>query len=381
MMIYRYAVTAVLGVLLTAGIVSAKSAQSGEYTEGLTPLTDLGTGTYLGSPGGLYPEGSNQRPVDHEAAGMAIALNEIRPVDADGNPDTLNGKIVMASLGMSNTTQEFSHFVPLAENGTDLNPNLVVIDTAQGGKTAFEWADPDDDCWVEFEDRLVNAGVTGKQLQVVWVKLATRKDALSQPAFPGRAQQVAQQMFLSLQTLKAKYPSVRMVYLSSRIYAGYATTQLNPEPYAYETGFAVKWVIQKQLEGKPSMAYEGEDAPLPWLSWGPYLWANGLGSDGVVGGIPGRSDGLEWFSGDLGPDGTHPSEQGREKVAGMLMEFFKADSTSIPWFLGEAEEAESEEVQTSPGESSSSSSACGLVGLDAILFLGLLALRSFRRIA
>ncbi len=365
---FKFTVVVVLGVVLAAGVVSGQTPQTGKYIETLAPLTDLGSDTYLGSPGGLYPDGSNQRPVDHEAAGMQIALDEIRPLDSEGNPDPQDGKIVMASLGMSNTTQEFSHFVPLVESDPEINPFLTVIDTAQGGKTAFQWADPEDDCWTEFEERLVNAGVTGKQLQVVWVKLATRKSELSQPAFPGRAQQVMQQVYLSMKTLKNKYPSVRIVYLSSRIYAGYATTDLNPEPYAYETGFAVKWLIQKQIEGNPALSFQGEDLRVPWLSWGPYLWANGLGPDEVVGGIPGRNDGLEWLPSDLGPDGTHPSEQGRDKVAGILMEFMKTDTTSLPWFLGNP--------QGAPAQPTSS---CGLLGLDALLFLGLLLIRVGRR--
>ncbi len=30
-----------------------------------TPLNDLGMGSYLGSQGGLYPNGSNQKPAAH----------------------------------------------------------------------------------------------------------------------------------------------------------------------------------------------------------------------------------------------------------------------------------------------------------------------------
>lgn len=37
--------------------------------------------------------------------------------------------------------------------------------------------------------------------------------------------------------------------MSSRTYGGYATTELNPEPYAYQSGFSVKWLVQDQLEG------------------------------------------------------------------------------------------------------------------------------------
>ena len=62
----------------------------------------------------------------------------------------------------------------------------------------------------------------------------------------------------------------------------------------------------------------------PWLSWGPYLWANGKTK---------RTDGLFWTEDDLSSDGTHPSPTGRRKVAEQLLHFFKNDLTAKPWFL------------------------------------------------
>ena len=63
----------------------------------------------------------------------------------------------------------------------------------------------------------------------------------------------------------------------------------------------------------------------PWMSWGAYTWANGL--------IP-RADGLVWTCQDLMPDGTHVNDpNGRQKEANLMMQFFKSDSTTVPWFL------------------------------------------------
>lgn len=62
----------------------------------------------------------------------------------------------------------------------------------------------------------------------------------------------------------------------------------------------------------------------PWLAWAAYLWADGL--------TP-RSDGLVWRCEDFQDDGTHLSPSGREKVADMLLEFFKADPTTVTWFV------------------------------------------------
>lgn len=61
----------------------------------------------------------------------------------------------------------------------------------------------------------------------------------------------------------------------------------------------------------------------PWLAWGPYMWADGT--------TP-RSDGLTWVCSDFQSDGTHPASSARQKVAQMLLNFFKSDSTTT-WFL------------------------------------------------
>jgi hypothetical protein len=62
----------------------------------------------------------------------------------------------------------------------------------------------------------------------------------------------------------------------------------------------------------------------PWLSWGPYLWADGL--------LPRGGDGLTWACADFANDGTHPSPSGRSKVANLLLEFFRHDATTVPWY-------------------------------------------------
>ena len=81
-------------------------------TTGKVPLTDLGTGSYQGFPGGLYPAGLNTMPASHAAAGLQQA-QAVQPLDAAGQPNAA-GRIVLVSIGMSNTTQEFSTWVPIS---------------------------------------------------------------------------------------------------------------------------------------------------------------------------------------------------------------------------------------------------------------------------
>src|SRR5262249_55228960 len=112
----------------------------------------------------------------------------------------------------------------------------------------------------------------------------------------------------------------------SRTYGGYARTPLNPEPYAYESGFAVRWLIEQQLKGEAALNYDAKKGPVraPWLSWGPYLWANGS--------TP-RTDGFHYEERDLAQDGTHLSPSGQEKVGRLMLRFFQNDATTRPWFV------------------------------------------------
>jgi hypothetical protein len=134
-----------------------------------------------------------------------------------------------------------------------------------------------------------------------------------------------------VQIARQKYPNLRLAYLSSRSYADYSTAGRGVG--AYEQAFAVKWLIEEQIGGDPRLRYTGPDATAPWLSWGPYLWADGLGSDRQPGGIPGRGDGLEWRCTDYQTDGVHPTESGKRKVTTLLNRHFRTDVTTVPWFL------------------------------------------------
>src|SRR5205809_909762 len=95
-------------------------------TSDLVPLTALGKRQYKGFEGGLYPDGKNKPPEAHEKAGALLA-GQIKPLDAQGKPNQ-DGRIVLLSIGMSNTTQEFSTFILLAEQEKQKNPKLTIVD-------------------------------------------------------------------------------------------------------------------------------------------------------------------------------------------------------------------------------------------------------------
>lgn len=238
---------------------------------GLVPINDLGAGAWMGAQGGLYPAGSNERPAFHSELGKALARLAV-PRNAAGSPDPLLGKSVFLSIGMSNTRNEFGSFVPLANADPMKHKQVVVVNGAIGGMDARRIADP---------------------------------------------------LHAIMQILKVHFPNLWLVYASSRIYAGYATTALNPEPYAYGSAWSVKWLVESQLNGTFALQFPDKGVLAPWLSWGPYLWADGLAP---------RGDGLVWLCTDFAADGTHPNIAGSRKVAQLLLDFVHTDPTAQLWY-------------------------------------------------
>ena len=113
--------------------------------------------------------------------------------------------------------------------------------------------------------------IAASQVQVVWFLQA---NAGPSGPFPQQPQMLQGQLTAIMGILKSAYPNVAMVYAGTRIYAGYATTMLNPEPHAYETGFAFKWMIENQINGQPALNWNPSQGPVqaPWIAWGPYMW-------------------------------------------------------------------------------------------------------------
>lgn len=342
----------VLGTLLTGTLaIAAYIRLDCSLTEtGLVALHDLGTDLYKhGHTGGLYPGGNNTRPDSHLAAGLAIAANEVFPRDALGNRDDANGVIGMFSIGMCNTSQEFDSgswtFVDRMQADGALSPRVRFVNGAQGGQPASAWATRPDNMppWSLLADRIAAEGLQPEQVQVIWIKQAQAGPGTNYGPFPVHAEALRDDLQTIMTRVVDQYPNVRMCFLSSRTraYTDIETT-LNPEPYAYESAFSVRWLIERQIDGEPALDYNLPDPEAPWLSWGPYLW-----SDGEAG----RSDGFQWFCADLNPDFTHPSMSGEEKVSDQLVAFFKTDAATRPWFLKSTSAGTPPTVQLLPSAS------------------------------
>jgi hypothetical protein len=315
-------------------------------TSALKALTDMGKDeTYLGSKGGLYPGVTNERPEEHTRAGLELART-VRPLDPEGKP-AYDGKIGLLAIGFSNTLQCFNGFMKLAPRDRDIDPRVVLVNGAQGGRSAFMIQSPDEntvarDYWQTWvADQLKARGVTPAQVQVVWLKetdanvgpemlkamgVAEYKSPLRQ-GFPEGARTLQGELERIVQVIHKRFPNVKLVFLSSRSYGGWAIREGNREPFSYETGYAVKWLIEKQLSGDPALNFDPAkgEVKAPWLSWGPYIWANGSVK---------RSDGFSFEKDDFREDDhMHHSTQGMIKMGQQLLQFFKSDPTTKVWFI------------------------------------------------
>ena len=295
------AVSATLSISQAPARQASPNAQCTLTSTGLLPLTDMGNQRYRGYRGGLYPGGVNRPSAKYLKKGMASS-RQVRPI---------NGKIVVLSIGMSNASAEFSAFKRTSDRDPQRSPNVVVVDGAQDGFDATR-INARPVYWDNVDSRLQAADVSAGQVQVVWLKEAI---AGEHRRFPKDAKALQASLRKIITTMRFRYPKLRLVYLSSRTYGGYAITGWNPEPAAYDSGYAVRGVIQDRIAGK----LKG-----PWVGWGPYLWTDGLA---------GRSDGLQWTCDDVEGDGTHPSKSGDQKVVNLLTTFFKTDPTAKRWYL------------------------------------------------
>lgn len=310
-----------------------------------TPLTDFHPGElYLNTYQGTLYEGSNSMPADHDADGRNAAAR-VQPLDAQGHPSRF-GKIAVVGIGMSNWTDELCEsrsqctsqsFLGATRSDPQVNHStLVIVDCAKPGQAADRWLDDKFLNYSYCKSQLQRQGLTEAQVQVVLYK-----DALEFPTQslkPGTvcdaqsridACHYEHEVGITARFMKQRYPNLQQMFLHSRIYGGYAKPRtLNPEPFAYEYGFATKWLIEAQIQQLRTGTIDDTAGPLdyasaPWIAWGQYFWASGR--------IP-RNDGLTWLPQDFNlSDMTHPSPGAVTKVSTMLVNFY-LQSPYAPWF-------------------------------------------------
>ncbi len=313
------------------------------------PLTDLVRAdgvadTYKGFEGGLY-FGTNETPTAHAAFGAETA-RQIQPLNASGAPDP-DGAVVLMSISMSNATREWCHqnstgmpgeppctpgsFMGQAAADPTVNNGLVIINGARNGQDLKAWDSPSDFEYHRVETNVLPGfDVTEEQVQIVWVKVAVANES-SRPVLPSQNADAYQEEIAIgdvVRALRVRYPNLKQVFLTSRIYGGYSNPSGNsPEPWAFETGFGTKWAIEAQIAQRATGTVDQETGNLtgmPFMAWGPYIWS--------FGDQP-RKDGLVWPRNVFSSDGIHPNEAGVSIVGDYLLDFFKTSPFTSCWFV------------------------------------------------
>ncbi len=256
----------------------------------------------------------------HLRPGEKIAAS-IVPLDAKGKQSP-EGKIVLLSIGFSNPNIEFPAFQKRAADDPEVNPRLVTVNGCVGSQAAHMIADPNAKYWSIVDQRLAGAGVTREQVEAVWLK---EVNPGGNPWATERKRLHDDEVAI-LHHLHDVFPNLKTAYVTSRSYGGYTELGGSPEPAAYETGFAVKWLVDDQIAGKPELNYDAAKGEVraPWIEWGPYIWTDGA---------KGRKDGFAYLREDVREDGLHPSDKGSAKISAMMLKFFKTDPAARGWFL------------------------------------------------
>lgn len=293
----------------------------------LIPLPDLAGKTYRGYAGGLYSNGSNQRPLTHHNE-ILEQVAKIRPLNLQGQADT-KGKIVMIGVGASNPRTEFESFKKKAMALPQFNPQLLLINTCIGGQGVQKMNDPADNYWQSATNTLKNSGLSDQQVQLAWIE--TDNTQTGDTLFPRAPLQLMEDYRLLLEVLHDKYPNLQVVYFSARAYSGYATPVPGGVgkgllfPRDYLSGWAVKWLIENAAQQKPGFITEGAQANIPHVTWGSYHWSNASST---------RIDGFMLdCQTDVGEDGLHLTAKGEDKIGQLMLDYFLNDPTAPGWLL------------------------------------------------
>ncbi len=330
----------------------------------LVPITDM-TAPYKGEDGGLYGAGKNEPPEAHRTAHLKES-EKIVPRDANGEPSR-DGKIGFITIGFSNPNIESEDFKRTADADPQKAPGVVIVNGCIGGRSAVMWAwDGADilpkaeqerldkemdllnmpkekrrsalgtakDTWPTLAQRIKDAGLAPKQVQIAWLK---QVEANPKPLgeFPAHARALQADITAMLNIARHDYPNLRIVYLSSRTFGGWSgRASGSPEPFAYESGFGTRWIVQNQIKGDALLNFDPArgEVKAPLVLWGPYLWA--------CGNSPRKSDGLTWTQQDVRADQLHPNESGAKKTTTLLLNFFKTNEGTGRWFLKPLEQVQ-----------------------------------------
>ena len=286
------------------------------------PINDLGTGTYLGFTGGLYPGGVDT-PSGQYAKDLKKFARAIVPLNASGVKDSSsNGTIVFISLGGSTSGNLINALKAKTDSNPATNAFLNIFSCSNGYSSASfnSMMNPNDPYWSHVDNVLAGHSITHEQVQIIYVE---SEDSTNLVFFPGRAYRVRNEIEACMRICKIKFPNIRLVYVEGRTTTFHKYEIPNREPSPYYNGWGEKFVIQDQINGVPGTQYKGDSAVAPLVTWGWYQWANGTTKP--------RKDGFRWLESET-TDGLHATDAGEDTLATRFQNFLLTDKYAKIWY-------------------------------------------------
>jgi len=271
----------VIGLLSIVFVIMSIDVLAVDYTEPI-PLPQLGTDTYLGVVGGLYPNGSNNVPNGY-ADDAFLALQ---------NDDDIH----VLCLGMSNMKSTCENFINKAAGETAVANNVTIHNGGRPGRAQQAWGGGVSDLYTN----LKRAGVSVPEVDVV-----IYFNAWGYPSgdFQSHYDEMYGSLTETMANINSVYPNLKLIYVTSREYAPPWAASLNPNPYAYEEGFAFRDIVTGRINGN--------------LSGVPILW-------GAYQYDPSWPD--SYFKAS---DGVHLSSAGLDVAGQLWLDFYLTQS----WFV------------------------------------------------
>jgi len=271
----RHNIAAIMLLILTAVLLVGERAAAVDYTTPI-PLTQLGTDTYFGEQGGLYPGGANVPPTAYKSELDQIAISL-----------STENQVVVLSLGMSMQQNASAGFLNngwasgTTPTGTAVNPAFRFINGAVGSKQQ-NWVDPNSSVWGRGLTALAQQGLTANDVDVVFYHNAWAGP--SSLPFPNHAVNMKESAQITMGLIQEKYPNVQMILVANRHYA-LSPTSKHPEPYAYEEGFSWKWLIEDRINCTADcgvlIAWYAEEWVPDWANHSEYYVDDGLHLSGA----------------------------------------------------------------------------------------------------
>lgn len=306
----------------TQSLTATGSSRATAATDtAIIPLNDLGTGTFYGFTGGLYPGGANV-PSGQYGYDLTRMSSSIVPLDTFGNPSP-TGRIVFISLGGSTSGKNFKLLKEKTESSPLTNPQLLLLKCSNGKRMASlnSQMDPKDPYWDHVTQIITGfAASSYRQVQVIY--LEADDSAKYNISFPLRALKVKEDLQACLRVYKQKFPNVKVVYVLGRTKTFGNQILYNREPAPYYFGWGCKMAIEDQINGVPGTEYKGKKAVAPMITWGFYQWADSL---------PRKTDGFYWRQ-SLTEDGLHATEEGQDTLATRFQKFLLTDKRASLWY-------------------------------------------------